>query len=73
MDPKVLQDEKNSFAASQKIEPCTNTSCKFSGCICGPSCGCGKPDKIASGELQSCDPCAEFKRKKEAESGGIRS
>lgn len=69
MDPQAIQNEKDSFAASQSppIEPCTNPSCGFIGCICGSSCGCGMPDKIASRELQSCDPCTEFKKKKEEE------
>lgn len=63
MDPK-LQAEKYTFAASKNIDPCTNSSCGFAGCTCGKSCGCGIPEKIASGELESCDPCIEFKKKK---------
>lgn len=67
MDSSTLQKEKNAYAAGQdpSIAPCTNESCEFTGCTCGTSCGCGMPDKLASGELQSCDPCKDFKLKKE--------
>lgn len=69
MDSQTIQTNKNAFAASQDppIDPCTNTSCGFTGCTCGTNCGCGIPEKIATGELESCDPCMDFKRKKEAE------
>lgn len=70
MDPaEKIQAEKNAFAASQNppIEACNNKSCRFTGCTCGGRCGCGMPEKVSSGELQSCDPCVEFKKKKSQE------
>jgi hypothetical protein len=66
MDPETIQAEKNAFAAAQTppIEPCTHPPCKFMGCTCGSNCGCNQP--IAEGKT-SCDPCMEFKAKKQAE------
>ncbi|CAB9507128.1 expressed unknown protein [Seminavis robusta] len=37
-----IQDQKNTFAASENIEPCTNTKCMFVGCTCGRRCGCNR-------------------------------
>ena len=63
---QAIQAKKNEFAAVQNppIDPCANASCGFTGCTCGKKCGCGLPAMIASGELESCDPCMEFKKSK---------
>ncbi|KAL3800246.1 hypothetical protein ACHAWO_013828 [Cyclotella atomus] len=61
-----LQEAKNLFAKQNNIEPCTNEKCGFSGCTCGKRCGCNIiPSSTVV--LETCDPCAEFKRRKEAE------
>lgn len=59
-----LQQAKMAFAKENNLEPCTNDKCGFSGCTCGKKCGC---NVVTTSEmLETCDPCAEFKRKKEA-------
>mmetsp|Transcript_24333 Transcript_24333/g.31711 ORF Transcript_24333/g.31711 Transcript_24333/m.31711 type:complete len:88 (-) Transcript_24333:271-534(-) len=69
-----IQQEKNEFAASRSppIDPCTNVHCKFTGCVCGATCGCGVASKKTAwvqdikGDdvLVQCDPCKEFKASK---------
>lgn len=61
-----LNAAKLAFAKENSIEPCTNEKCGFSGCTCGKKCGCNIPPS-STVVLESCDPCAEFKRRKEAE------
>lgn len=60
MDPTAIQKLKNDFALSRSppIEACTNSSCKFTECVCGNECGCN----VQNGTGVSCDPCVEFKK-----------
>ena len=69
MDDTAIQSAKVNFAESQDppIEACTNLNCKFTGCTCGSKCGCHIKNKNELGQLQQCDPCSEFKRKKKME------
>ena len=65
MSPEELQAAKNAFAQQQlpDQEACTNPGCKFPGCTCGSKCAC----HVATTKEDSCDPCREFKAKKQAE------
>eukprot|EP00581_Thalassiosira_minuscula_P016479 CAMPEP_0183719076 /NCGR_PEP_ID=MMETSP0737-20130205/12161_1 /TAXON_ID=385413 /ORGANISM="Thalassiosira miniscula, Strain CCMP1093" /LENGTH=78 /DNA_ID=CAMNT_0025948761 /DNA_START=116 /DNA_END=352 /DNA_ORIENTATION=+ len=61
-----LQAAKLAFAKENNMESCTNDKCGFSGCTCGKRCGCNIPP-TSTVVLETCDPCAEFKRKRQAE------
>jgi len=61
-----LQAAKIAFAKENNMEPCTNQNCGFSGCTCGKRCGCNMPPSLTV-VVETCDPCAEFKRRKAEE------
>eukprot|EP01082_Thalassiosira_pseudonana_P008993 g7828.t1 g7828 contig26:371658-372118(+) len=65
-DVTSIQAAKLLFAKQNNIEPCTNDKCGFSGCTCGKRCGCNIIPK-STVVLETCDPCAEYKRKMQAE------
>lgn len=77
-ETSIQQQEKNAFAASQDppIDPCTNAACKFTGCTCGNRCGCNldpTTTNSADGGRTSCDPCMDFKAKKQAQQQAAKS